>query len=253
MKRILILEDEIPAQQQIKRLIEKHYPDFIILETLGSVISAAKWLQENSVDIIFMDVELSDGICFELFNLINVDANVIITTAYESYALKAFRVNSIDYLLKPIESESFVKAVEKCSAKRDSIQFDKEVLSKLMNSSKIYKQRFAVKLGPRIIVVNITEIAYFYSENKSTYIVTTDKREYLSDLSLESIEEQLNPSLFFKLSRSCIASISSIDSISRHFNSRLKVRLQPNYKEEILVSRIRVPQFLDWLEGISIK
>ncbi len=251
--KVLILEDEIPAQLQIKRLIEKHYPDFIIKGVLGSVVSAANWLQENSVDIIFMDVELSDGICFELFNMIKVDANVIITTAYESYALKAFRINSIDYLLKPVESEAFVKAVEKCISKSDKSPLDKDVLNKLMNSSKIYKQRFAVKLGPRIIIVNITDIAYFYSENKATYIVTFDKREFLSDLSLDSIEEQVNPSLFFKLSRSCIASVSSIDSISRHFNSRLKVKLKPLYKEEILVSRIRVPQFLDWLEGVNIK
>ncbi|MDP3452642.1 MAG: LytTR family DNA-binding domain-containing protein [Bacteroidales bacterium] len=253
MTKILILEDELPAQLQIRRLIEKHYPDFIIKEVLGSVLSAAKWLQENSVDIIFMDVELSDGICFELFNMVNVDANVIITTAYESYALKAFRINSVDYLLKPVESESFIKAVEKCLIKSEKSPLDKEIISKLMHSSKIYKQRFAVKLGTRIIVVNITDIAYFYSENKSTFIVTSDKREYLSDLSLESIEEQINPSLFFKLSRSCIASISSIDSISRHFNSRLKVKLKPNFKEEILVSRIRVPQFLDWLEGVNIQ
>ncbi len=247
--KILILEDEVPAQMQLKRLIYHNYPDFEILATLSSVLSAAEWLRKNEVDIIFMDVELSDGICFELFNLADVRSNVIITTAYESYALNAFRVNSIDYLLKPIEKEDFVKAVEKCRKIKENVGYNPEVISKLISSSKVYKQRFTVKLGNQIIIVNTTDIAYFYSENKSTYIVTNEKRLYISDQTLEAIENQVNPNFFFKLSRSCLASISSIESISKHFNSRLKVHLNPKFKEEIFVSRIRVPIFLEWLEG----
>lgn len=251
MMKILILEDELPAQMQIKKLLDKHYPSFVIKGVLGSVVAAAQWLNDNKVDIIFMDVELSDGVCFELFNMVNIDANVIITTAYESYALKAFRINSVDYLLKPIESESFVNAVEKCIKNKDKSPLEKEIITKLLSSSKIYKQRIAVKLGTQIIIVNISDVAYFYSENKSNYIVTFDKKEYLSDMSLEALEEQVNPNSFFKLSRSCIASINSIDSISRHFNSRLKVRLKPAFKEDILISRVRVTAFLEWLEGVD--
>ena len=180
-----------------------------------------------------------------------VEAGVIITTAYENYALKAFRVNSIDYLLKPIDSESFVNAVEKFKKNRTNSPFNKETITKLVNSSKVYKQRFTVKVGNHIIVIDINDIAYIYSENKSTYFVTRDKRKFLSDLSLETLEDQLNPSLFFKLSRSCIASVFSIESISKHFNSRLKIKLTPNLVEDILVSRAKVPSFLNWLEGIE--
>lgn len=248
---ILILEDEIPAQLQIRRLIDKHCPDFKVLAVLDSVTKAAEWLKNNSVELIFMDVELSDGVCFELFNIVKVEAGVIITTAYENYALKAFRVNSIDYLLKPIDSESFVNAVEKFKKNRTNSPFNKETITKLVNSSKVYKQRFTVKVGNHIIVIDINDIAYIYSENKSTYFVTRDKRKFLSDLSLETLEDQLNPSLFFKLSRSCIASVFSIESISKHFNSRLKIKLTPNLVEDILVSRAKVPSFLNWLEGIE--
>jgi len=249
--KILILEDEIPAQMQIKRLLAKRYPDYEVLATLGSVVSAAEWLKGHEVDIIFMDVELSDGICFELFNMVNINSSVIITTAYESYALEAFRVNSIDYLLKPLEEKAFVKAVDRCVKMKENFTYSQEVVSKIITSSKVYKQRFTVRLGTQIFVVNINDVAYFYAENKSTYIVTKDKKTLLTDLSLEAIEEQLNPDTFFKLSRSCIASITSIDHITKHFNSRLKVQLNPPLKEEIFVSRARVPVFMDWLEGNS--
>lgn len=247
---ILIIEDEIPAQMQIKRLLSMHYPDFKIVGVCASILSAAAWLRENTPDLIFMDVELSDGICFELFNMVDIKSCVIITTAYESYALNAFKVNSIDYLLKPVNSDEFCKAVEKCVKMKGKSVLDEDIINKLITSSKVYKQRFTVKLGKQIIVVNITDVAYFYSENKSTFIVTNDKRIFLSDLSLDNIETGLNPEIFFKLSRSCIASISSIDSVSKHFNSRLKVKLKPTYKEDILVSRVRVPAFLEWLEGV---
>jgi len=247
--KVLILEDEMPAQMQIKRLIYQNYPDFEILAILSSVLSAAEWLRKNYVDIIFMDVELSDGICFELFNLVEVKSNVIITTAYESYALNAFKVNSIDYLLKPVGKDDFIKAVEKCRKYKANVGYDPEIINKLISSSKVYKQRFTVKLGTQIIIVNTTDIAYFYSENKSTYIVTFDKKLLLSDLTLDAIENQVNPNFFFRLSRSCLASVPAIDSISKHFNSRLKVHLKPKFKEEIFVSRVRVPLLMEWLEG----
>jgi DNA-binding LytR/AlgR family response regulator len=248
----MILEDELPAQLQLKRLIEKYYPSFEISAMIGSLEEAAIWLSNNSVDIIFMDVELSDGVCFELYNMVEIESNVIITTAYENYALKAFRINSIDYLLKPIDSEPFVKAVEKCKGSLSNINLEKSLVNQLLSNSKVYKQRLTVKLGNNIIILNVVDIAYFYSEEKYTFIVTKDNKEYLSDYTLESLEEQLNPSLFFKLNRSCMASIHSITSVSKHFNSRLKVKLSPNFKGEILVSRVRVPLFMQWLEGGSI-
>lgn len=250
--KILILEDEIPAQIQIRRLIEKNFPDFQIVGVLTSVTSAAEWLKYNKADLIFMDVELSDGVCFELFKIVEISSCVIITTAYESYAIEAFRVNSIDYLLKPLDENSFIKSVERCLKMREHFVIPKEILNNLTSSSKVFKQRFTVKLGSQIFIINITDIAYIISENKSTIIVTKDSRKMLTDLSLDAIEEQLNPNLFFKLSRSCIASINSIEHISRHFNSRLKVHLTPPHSEDIFVSRAKVNQFMEWLEGSDV-
>lgn len=249
--RILILEDELPAQYQIKKLLNQCFPDFVIAETLTSVISAAEWLKNNKADIIIMDVELSDGICFELFNMVKVDACVLITTAYESYALNAFKVNSIDYLLKPVDKESFIHAIEKCIKYQSKTHLDNDTITKIISTSKVQKHRITVKLGNQILIVNISDIAYFYSENKSTYIVMNDKKELVSDLSIEALEQLLNPEIFFRLSRSCLANISSITSVSKFFNSRLKVKLNPSFKEDIIISRVRVSQFIDWLEGSS--
>lgn len=249
--RILLLEDEIPAQFQIKKLLSQCFPEFIIAETITSVVAAADWLKKNKVDLIIMDVELSDGICFELFNLVKVDACVLITTAYESYALNAFKVNSVDYLLKPVDKDSFVNAIEKCLKYQSKKPIDKEVVGKIIASSKIFKHRITVKLGKQILIINIPEIAYFYSENKSTFIVTKDNKTLISDLSIEALEQLLDPELFFKLSRSCLANITSIQSVSKHFNSRLKIKLFPAFKEDILISRVRVPSFIEWIEGAS--
>lgn len=246
--KVLILEDEIPAQMQLKRLLSVHYPGAVIAATLDSVDKAARWLTSHSVDLIFMDVELSDGICFELFNRIPVMPPVIIITAYEHYALAALKKSAVDYLLKPVGDPEFVTAVEKCCKKSDKSQ-DLQSLGMLMSQTQDYKQRFVVKLGDQIIVVNTKDIAYFYSEEKSTYIMTKEGKHLLSDASLESIEEQLNPHEFFKLSRSCIANISAISSISRHFNSRLRIELQPPLNQHVLVSRQRVPAFMKWIEG----
>lgn len=251
--KILILEDELPAQKQLRKLIEKYFPDFTIMGALTSVTSAAEWLKYNKPDLIFMDVELSDGVCFELFKLVEVSSCIIITTAYENYAIEAFRINSIDYLLKPLDENAFVKSVERCLKMRESYIIPKEIINKITSSSKVYKQRFTVKLGTQIFIINITDVAYIYSENKSTYIVTKEGKKMLADQSLEFIEEQLNPNLFFKLSRSCISSINSIEHITRHFNSRLKVHLNPPHNEEIFVSRAKVNSFMDWLEGSDIK
>ena len=245
---VLIIEDEIPAQQQLLRLLSKHYPELNVVGILDSITDSFVWLKANSADIIFMDVELSDGNCFELFKILNINSKVIITTAYENYALPAFRVKCIDYLLKPIDEESFVESVERCLCFCSASNTDSPKNAEANTKPKIYKQRFTVKVGNIIILVDISNIAYFYSENKSTYIVTNDRKQYLMDQSLDSIEEQVNPVIFFKISRGCIANLNSIETISKHFNSRLKVTLKPGLIDPILVSRARVPQLMEWLE-----
>ncbi len=250
--KVLIIEDEIPAQIQLERLIHTHYPDFEIIARVDSVTGAVAWLGENQPDLIFMDVELSDGQCFEIFKLVVVKAPVIITTAYNEYAIKAFKVNSIDYLLKPIDKSEFVNAVDKSIRLTSKATPEYNRLEELLSKSlpKEYKKRFAVKVGDHIVIVNTDEIAYFYAEEKVTFLVTNSGKKYISDLSLDNLEVQLNPKDFFRLSRGCIAHISSIKTVSKYFNSRLKIALVPPMDTDILVSRIRIPEFLNWLEGL---
>lgn len=250
--KILIIEDEIPAQFQLERLIIAHFPEAEIVGKLDSVKSSVKWLTKNRPDLIFMDVELSDGQCFEIFRQIKMDVPVIMTTAYSDYAIKAFKVNSIDYLLKPLDDDEFVNAVKKAKRIKSNdipdFQNFEALLSK--NLPKEYRERFVVKLADQIKVIGIDEIAFFMAEEKVTFIVTNSGKRYLAEFSLDSIEDQLNPKKFFRLSRNCMASIHSVKSVSKYFNSRLKIKLEPSTTEEIMISRIRVHDFMKWLEGM---
>lgn len=245
---VLIIEDELPAQQQLLRLLSKHFPDLMVVGLLDSITSAEAWLKVNSAEIIFMDVELSDGKCFELFKRVEITSQVIITTAYEDYALNAFQEKCIDYLLKPIEDSAFVASVQRCIDFCSHISQQRFGGGSEADNAKSYKQRYTIKVGNNILIVESASVAYFYSENKSTFLVTFDKKKYLMDVSLDTIEEQLDPLHFFKLSRGCIASLPSIAVISKHFNSRLKVTLKPDIIGPILVSRARVPLLMEWLE-----
>lgn len=244
---ILIVEDEIPAQKLLIRLISKYYPDFNIVAILDSITSAIGWIRSNNPDIIFMDVELSDGSCFEIFKHVDIKSPVIITTAYEQYALEAFKSKCIDYLLKPVEDSVFKESVERCLNfynKRSSQDYNEKV-----NNPKCYRQRYTLQIGNQIEILNVSEIAYFYSEDKSNFIVAKDGNSYMTDLSLDTIKEELDPVEFFKISRGCIVSPGSISSISKYFNSRLKITLKPSKCDPVLISRERVKGFLEWLEG----
>lgn len=249
--KVLIIEDEIPAQIQLERMINGSFPTFEVVAKIDSVRGAVQWLESNNVDLIFMDVELSDGQCFEIFKQINIEKPVIITTAYNDYAIKAFKVNSIDYLLKPIDRNEFINAVEKSKLAALKALPNYHQIEELLTKAlpKEYKKRFTVKLGDKILILSTSDIAYFYSEDKATFIVTNEGKRYISDLTLDALEEQLSPKDYFRLSRGCITHIQSIKSVSRYFNSRLKVILTPPVLEDVLVSRIRIPQFLKWLEG----
>lgn len=242
---VIIIEDEIPAQQQILRLLGKHFPDFKVSAILDSVTSAVDFLSVENPDIILMDVELSDGRCFEIFNRVEVKSPVIITTAYEDYALPAFKAKCIDYLLKPILDADFVSSVRRCM---DFCRLNVVTDSSAVKVDKPYKQRFTIKLGASIKVVDVGDIAYFYSKDKATFLVTDERKSYVMDCSLDSLEPLLDPESFCKLSRGCIASRRAISNISKHFNSRLKVTLIPDLIEPVLISRARVPFLLKWIE-----
>jgi DNA-binding LytR/AlgR family response regulator len=257
MINILIVEDEIPAQITLKKLIDRCCPNSQIVMTLTSVKSTIKWLEENpdGADVIFMDVELSDGICFEIFDKVNISAHVIITTAYDNYALNAFKVNSVDYLLKPIGEEELKRGWNRCLERLemrtspDIERFMEMVSSVGIVKNKEYKKRFTVKAGEKIVIIPTEEIAYCYSEDKSTYAVSKSGTRRLLDYSLDMMQEMLNPRHFFRISRSYIVSINAIENISKHLGTRLKLQLRPHTESEVIVSRSRTSDFMEWLDN----
>ena len=249
---ILIVEDEIMAQKSLARILTQNFPDFSIVGCTDSVKSTVAWLQDpaNRPDIIFMDVELADGVCFEIFRQTDVKAKVIMTTAYDSYAIKAFEAGSIDYLLKPIDASSLKRAVARC--RMSGGQVDVEALMKAIGGNaapkKEYKERYIVRFNDRIVPLQTSNIAYVYSEDKTNYLVTFDDQKYIIDSSLDVITEELNPEVFFRISRSCIVQMKAITSIVKQAGGRLKIVPEPKASFEMTVSRSRVDDFLAWLE-----
>ncbi len=248
---VLIIEDEIMAQKSLARLLTQNFPDMDIIGYTSSIKSTVEWLKTpgNSADIIFMDVELSDGECFEIFRQFDVKSKVIMTTAYDSYALKAFEAGSVDYLLKPIDPDSLKRAVARCRMSGGMI--DVESLLKAVGGNirkKEYKERYIVKINDRIIPLETANIAYVYSEEKTNYLVTFDDQRYIIDSSLDVISEELNPDGFFRISRSCIVSMKAISSIIKQQGGRLRIMANPKPSFEMTVSRSRVDDFLEWLE-----
>ena len=256
MVKILIVEDEIPAQINLKKLIDKHCSNSQIVATLSSVRSTIKWLEDNpdGADVIFMDVELSDGVCFDIFDKVSVNTQVVITTAYDNYAVKAFRINSTDYLLKPILDSDFVAAWGRCMERMGhnntfSMGSLVDAISKVGGRDKEYKKRFIVKAGEKIIIIPVEDIAYCYSEEKSTYAVNFAGTRRLLDYSLDMVQDMLDPKRFVRVSRSCIVSINAIENISKHLGTRLKLQLNPRTEEDVVVSRSRTSDFLLWLDS----
>ena len=246
---VLIVEDEIMAQKSLTRTLKQNFPDLEIIGTTDSVKNTVEWLQTNQPDLIFMDIELSDGICFEIFRQTEVKAKVIMTTAYDSYALKAFEAGSVDYLLKPIDVTDLQRAVGRCRTRENNINI--EALMKVLSEQapqKEYKERYIIKINDRIVPLNVSDIAYVYSEDKNNYLVTTDGQKYIIDSSLDVMNEELDPKNFFRISRSCIVSIRSIQSIVKQPGGRLRINAYPAPPYEMTVSRSRVEDFLLWLE-----
>lgn len=248
----MIVEDEIMAQKSLIRVLTQNFPGMEIIGCTSSVKGTVEWLKTpgNVADIIFMDVELADGKCFEIFRQVEIKAKVIMTTAYDSYALKAFEAGSIDYLLKPVDISALKRAVARC--RMSGGQIDVEALLKAVGSNaapkKEYKERYIVRFNDRIVPLLTSNIAYVYSEDKTNYLVTFDDKRYIVDCSLDVISEDLNPDDFFRISRSCIISMKSITSIIKQQGGRLRVVAKPEPSFEMTVSRSRVDDFLDWLE-----
>jgi two-component system response regulator LytT len=252
----IIIEDEKPAARLLQRKLEKINIHVGVM--LHSVEEALDWFSKNEhPDLIFLDIQLSDGLSFEIFEKIDIKSAVVFTTAYDEYALRAFKLNSVDYLLKPIDEDDLEVAVLKFKDRfkiskitgNESMQFDFEQIKKMLSNpfEKTFKKRYTVKIGQHLKVISTDEIECFFSENKGTYIHTFDNRNYLMDSTLELLEQELDTAAFYRISRKFIISLKAIKEIVMYSNSRLKIVL-PSYKEdEVVVSREKVSDFKNWI------
>lgn len=250
---IVIIEDEPQAALRIEKLMKLIVPDAIILQQLDSVKSSVQWLRTNPApDLILMDIQLADGISFKIFDLHEVKSPVIFTTAYDEYALRAFKVNSIDYILKPIDELELRGAVTKFQQLSQS----KPAQDKVMESiglamqmlTKRYKERFVIKVGEHLKSVETQEILFFFSLEKTTFAQTADGRKHILDFTMDQLEGLLNPDHFFRINRKYIVSVKSIHDMISHVNSRLKLVLKTSDDQDIIVARERVQEFKDWLD-----
>ncbi len=253
--KTIIIEDENPSARRLKRMLEKLEVEVIV--ALGSVQEAVEWFQQNDhPELIFLDIQLSDGLSFEIFQAVEINSAVIFTTAYDEYALQAFKLNSVDYLLKPIDDEELKTAVEKYEKRTGtagnnlSEKFNFEAIKKLLINpeERDYKKRFTVKVGQHIKMIPLEEIECIYSENKGTYIYTGDKRNYLLESTLDALEKDLPPEQFYRVNRKYYIKLTAIADIIAYSNSRLKLKLNHFNEEEIIVARERVKDFKEWLE-----
>ena len=247
----IIIEDEKPAARLLHRKLEKLNIEVGVM--LHSVEESLDWFSKNEhPDLIFLDIQLSDGLSFEIFEKIEIKSAVIFTTAYDEYALRAFKLNSIDYLLKPIDEDDLEVAVLKFQArlpKQETLQLDFEQIKKMLSNpfEKNHKKRFTVKIGQHLKVISTDEIECFFSENKGTYLHTFDNRNYLIEASLELLEQELDPAAFYRISRKFIIPLKAIREIVVYSNSRLKVILPSYTADEVIVSREKVADFKNWI------
>lgn len=252
MTRYLLIEDERFAYEEIRRMIQKLRPDYQLAGWTESVEQSVILLEQGNIDLMIADIRLSDGLSFEIFEQYPVDIPIIFTTAYDEYALKAFKLNSMDYLLKPIDEKELNAAL--CKFERRNFLTPK--ISKYKKLETVYlsgnkKNRFLIQTGNSFQYVETNEVAFFYSEEKYIYLHLFSNRRYIINYSLEQLDNMLDKDMFFRVSRNCIANIRSIKKISKYFASRLKLLFQPECPLEIVVSRNRVNDFLDWMDGIK--
>jgi len=250
--KALIIEDELPARQVLVRALTRTCPDIAVVAMAESVKESVDWLRNNAnkADIIFMDIELQDGSAFEIFRQVPVKAKVIMTTAFDRYAVKAFEAGSIDYLLKPFRDESLKQAVDRC--RTASREMDLSAILSVMKTisrgaSPSFRHRLVVRVGKQIIPVLITEIAYFHVEGKNRHIVMDCGRQYFFDQKIDDLLQELDPRLFFRVSRRYVLSFHAIREIEIIDGGKLKLSLSPDPGEEVIVSRLRARDFLDWL------
>lgn len=252
--KILIIEDEPFARAELIRLLNSTGREFTILEQIDTIEDSVEWLRSHlQPELIFLDIQLADGLSFEIFRQVSVSSPVIFTTAFNEYAIKAFQLNSIDYLLKPIGQDALENALRKLDEMRTVLSpqkpwLEQEQLENLLKAmSRQYKTRILLKTGDNIKSVEMIEVAYFYAEDDVVFAMLKNKNRSILDFTLNQLETELDPKHFHRLTRGCIARINSIKKVSKYFNSRLIVELDPPAEDKIIISRVNVPEVLRWL------
>ncbi len=248
--KLLIVEDEIPNQQLLSGMVHKLRPEWKVVGCTDSVSETVEWLSEQSADLIFMDIQLSDGICFSVFERLEITTPVIFTTAYDNYAISAFKVNSIDYLLKPIKESELRYAIEKFEKQTTTKPSDlniSDLLEAVKNGVKKYRTRLLVHGAKAYYKIEVDNVAYFYSFNKITFARLFDKSDHVVDHTLEELEYELNPDIFFRASRNLIVNIKSIVSFEDYFGGKLVLKLSPPFEESVTVSRLKNRAFKEWV------
>ena len=253
--RVVIVEDELHNSRMLSGMLNKIRPAWEIVQVFESVKKAVNWLHENEEpDLYFMDIQLTDGLCFSIFEQAKVEKHVIFTTAYNEYAIQAFKVNSIDYLLKPLKEQQLFTAIEKFEKVMEAQQQNKEainfneVIQAIKNNEVKYRKRFLVAGATEMFTLNVEEIACFYAEERTTFAVTFKGREHVLNLTLEKLEEQLDPEIFFRANRSYILNCDSVRKIESYFQGKLSVRLVLPIDKQIVISRLKASGFKAWLD-----
>lgn len=254
--KVLIIEDEIPAQRLIKDLIQEIDPSIEIVGCLNSIKSSVEWLTFNEhPEIVLLDIELSDGLSFEIFKQITIESMIIFTTAYDEYTMQAFKVNSLDYLLKPIEKDELELAFEKYHnyskqfiKERNFLTDFSEVASLIKDEKREYRKRFIIESNEAFYYLNVEDVAFFYITHGITFAVTFEKREFPINSTLESLVEQLDPSNYFRINRQFIINIGAINRVHSYFNGKLKIETKPEFNQEIHVVKNKAASFKRWLD-----
>lgn len=250
---VVIVEDEHLAASKLEKMILKYDPDIVIKEKLESVETSLTWLRNNeSPDLIFLDIQLTDGTSFDIIKQVELNCPVIFTTAYDQYALDAFKLQSIDYLIKPISQENFENSMEKLKKMKDNFSSESIDYSQLLKAvksiSKDYKSRFLVKSGCVMKSINVVDVAYFYSDDKLVFMKTRDNHRFIISETLDELERVVNPSYFFRINRQYILNIEVIQKVHPHFNGRLKIDFLHSPDDAIYISSRRATPFKEWMD-----
>lgn len=254
---VVIIEDEVLAADKLERLLQKYDPKIKVIDRFDSVTDSSIWLgnPSNKVDLIFLDIHLVDGLSFEIFNRVQVQTPIIFTTAYNEYALNAFKLNSIDYLLKPVTFDNLYTSLKKLENLKESLTGTGEMRNfedlsnALATIQKNYKTRFMVKIGEKLRSFKAEDISVFYADGRDVFILLKEGNRYIIDYKMEELQDLLNPEQFYRISRSFIVNINSISGVLLYSNSRLKIDLAQDFDRELIVSREKVSSFKNWFNG----